>query len=140
MDTLRKYSTNKNLLIAGILIVVLIIASYSYSCGCGKKLEFFDASGNVLNLKVFYADWCGHCKRAKPEFERLRDTLTNTPQKINGQTVGIQLINEADNKDAVAKYKVKGYPSIILDTGDNQVSYNGERTSKSIIEWMTSQF
>ena len=30
---------------------------------------------NKVNILFFYADWCGHCKTFKPEFQKFQDTL-----------------------------------------------------------------
>jgi len=140
MENLQKLLTTKNLLIVGTLLVALIVASYFYSCKCGSKSEYFSnpSSGNI-NLKVFYADWCGHCNAAKPEFTTLEQTLTDSPT-INNKTVGIQLVNEADSRPVVDEYGVKGYPTIILDQGNGyRVPYNGERKAQSIMDWIGQQ-
>ena len=140
MENLQKLLTTKNLLIVGALLVALIVASYFYSCKCGSKSEYFSnpSSGNI-NLKVFYADWCGHCNAAKPEFTTLEQTLTDSPT-INSKTVNVQLVNEADSQPVVAEYGVKGYPTIILDQGNGyRVPYNGERKAQSIMDWIGQQ-
>ena len=137
MENLQKLLTTKNLLIVGVLLVALIVASYFYSCKCGSKSEYFSnpSPGNI-NLKVFYADWCGHCNAAKPEFTTLEQTLTDSPT-INSKTVNVQLVNEAEHSGMVAEYGVKGFPTIILDKGNgNKISYNGARKAQSIMEWL----
>jgi len=140
MENLQKLLTTKNLLIVGVLLVALIAASYFYSCKCGSKSEYFsNPAPSGINLKVFYADWCGHCNAAKKEFNTLNQTLTTSPT-INNKTVGIQLVNEADDAAAVAEYAVKGYPTIILDQGNGyRVPYNGERKAQSIMDWIGQQ-
>ena len=140
MENLQKLLTTKNLLIVGALLVALIVASYFYSCKCGSKSEYFsNPAPSGINLKVFYADWCGHCNAAKPEFTALEQTLTDSPT-INNKTVDVQLVNEAEHGDIVAEYGVKGYPTIILDQGNGyRVPYNGERKAQSIMDWIGQQ-
>jgi thiol-disulfide isomerase/thioredoxin len=38
------------------------------------KIEAFNNNSNSQPMFVmYYADWCGHCKRTKPEFQKLMD-------------------------------------------------------------------
>ena len=72
---------------------------------------------------IFFAPWCGHCKQAKPEFEK---AVAN-----GGGKVVMVDATVPDNKKLVEKYNVKGFPTIMK----GNVSYNGARKEDDIIDF-----
>ena len=75
-----------------------------------------ESGGNTAELLFFYADWCPHCKTAKPIWNDLQSEYEN--KTINGYTVVFTEVNcyeetaEVDNM--MNKYSVEGYPTIKL--------------------------
>ena len=80
---------------------------------------------------MYYAEWCGHCKRAKPEFKKLMDNYKGN--------IKLLLIDaEAkENADLVKEQKISGFPTIrtypngISETFDD---YSGERTYTNFVQ------
>ena len=89
-------------------------ASFDKDVSGGKKLVWF------------YADWCGHCKRMKKEW----DTASN---KVNGKMVKIDLGDDnSETQKITEKYNIKGFPTILLlHNGEKQDEYNNERTAEA---------
>jgi len=87
-------------------------------------------------LVMFYAPWCGHCKRLKPEFEKSSgDLLANDPPvhlvKVDCTEAG---------KDTCGRFEVKGYPTLkIFRGGELSSDYNGPREAAGITKFMRSQ-
>jgi protein disulfide isomerase family A protein 3 len=87
-------------------------------------------------LVMFYAPWCGHCKRLKPEFEKAGgDLLANDPP------VSLVKVDCTEGgKDTCGKFEVKGYPTLkIFRNGELSADYNGPREAAGIIKFMKSQ-
>ena len=78
----------------------------------------------------FYAPWCGHCKTAKPEFEKLM-------QMAKGKA---HMIDCDSHQEIAQKYDVKGFPTIRYypngPKNGNPREYNGNRTAEDMMNFM----
>ena len=92
-----------------------------------SKYDSVDADGNVL---IFYANWCGHCNKAKSEFQK-------AVEKGDGKIIMIDA-DEPGAKELKEKYSIKGFPSIIKVSNGNYVKYQGERTADDILSFLNN--
>jgi len=93
--------------------------------------EHFDSS--PMTLKLFYADWCGHCKRFKPTFD---NELPKALQKAN-LPCKLVSVNADKSPELVKKYNVQGFPTVILENAKGQTKvYNGNRTAQDIVKFL----
>jgi len=99
--------------------------------------EGFSGGTPKGELLIVKAEWCGHCKRAKPEFQRL---VRASPIKLqDGSEVTVRMLDEKDNKQEVQQLGVQGYPTIkFVPTGAAAVDYNGERTHDGVMSFLQS--
>ena len=88
---------------------------------------------NQASLKMFYVDWCGHCKNLKPVFEgELSDAV-----KQEGLPCKLEMINCEDNVEEAKKYNIRGYPTVIFENEKNDiVEYQGERTANALVQFI----
>ena len=77
---------------------------------------------NNLNMVLFYAPWCGHCKSLMPHWNKLEQNYNN--QTINGRKINIVKINCDENTQIATQYDIQGYPTVKLLSIDN----NGKPT------------
>lgn len=101
----------------------------------GRQYEGFeDSSKKVVVCK---ADWCGHCKKAAPEFEK----MAAAPMTLkDGSKVPVQILDADRDKEELKKYTIKGFPTILVVDGANQTEYPGERTHDGVLNFLNSNY
>jgi thiol-disulfide isomerase/thioredoxin len=82
---------------------------------------------NITNdtVLIFYAPWCGHCKKSMNDFKKAASIG-------NGK---IMLINSDQEPETIKKYNVRGFPTIMKGNGE---IYTGSRDVSSIVEFANS--
>jgi len=91
----------------------------------------FDETVNKqpIMLVEFFAPWCGHCKKLKPEYEQAARLLK--PEGIPLATVDATV-----EKDIAKKYDVTGYPTLKIFRNGKVSEFKGGRTSHDIVSTM----
>ncbi|KAI7744121.1 hypothetical protein M8C21_030371 [Ambrosia artemisiifolia] len=79
-----------------------------------------------LWMVEFFAPWCGHCKKLAPEWKKAAKNLQGK--------VKLGHVNCDDEKSLMSRYKVQGFPTILVFGADkeNPITYEGARTASAI--------
>ena len=100
--------------------------------------EGFNNVDNQVVVRMFYVDWCGHCKTTKPHFKSFKDSNDGT--QINGKDIKIEMINCEENEvnaKLAESMNVEGYPTILADINGNISNFNyGNRTEDNFLLWL----
>jgi len=133
-------------LILALIIVLAILrpASPYLNFGFGVSAHIGDLKGSVHfeafdnsqpSFIMYYAEWCGHCKRTKPEFKKLMESY-NGPVKL------MMVDCEAkENSQLVKEQGIKGFPTIRYypsGLGENYQEYSGNRTAFDFNQYLNS--
>lgn len=99
----------------------------------GTRHMFYEgfASGTKPEFIMFGTEWCGYCKKAKPEFE-----------KLSTMTTGVQtrFVDCDKDKASMQGYQIDGYPTFYLNTAQGTpVKYTGDRTASAMASWLKQQ-
>jgi len=131
--------TPKNLPRIIILLIVLAILYFVYTTFLKENFEGFETDSKNLEdqvnsgtkLVLFYADWCGHCKKIKPVWDE-------TAKEVNTDEVKMIKVNCGEGTDedqrVMKKYSIDGYPTIIKFVDGKATLYQGDRDSDSFKE------
>ncbi|KAJ0801430.1 putative protein disulfide-isomerase [Helianthus annuus] len=79
-----------------------------------------------LWMVEFFAPWCGHCKKLAPEWKKAAKNLQGK--------VKLGHVNCDDEKSLMSRYKVQGFPTILVFGADKEspITYEGARTASAI--------
>lgn len=93
----------------------------------GFEFEAFDnqESANQPLFAMYFAEWCGHCKRAMPHFDKL---IESPPKGIKVLKIDSE---DKQNADLIKSQDIKGFPTIRYypkGLGSDYKEYDGERT------------
>ena len=91
---------------------------------------------NEARLYFFYTNWCGHSKKAMPEWEKIEKS-SGYFGKTHVKFVAVDA--EADQETATL-YDVNAYPTVLLETPDGIVPYGKAVTAKGLKEFLIGQF
>jgi thiol-disulfide isomerase/thioredoxin len=119
----------KIIIVISVLFILLVVVRLSNDNIDG----FEDSSKSVIICK---ADWCGHCKKAAPEFDKLKSA---SPISLkNGTKATVKILDADQDKSEISKYKVRGYPTILIQNGSDVIEYPGERTHSGVLDFLNS--
>lgn len=125
-------------------IKLVLLLSVVYLCRAAEEdvLDLTDSDfSSVLSqhdtaLVMFYAPWCGHCKRLKPEYALAAGILKGDDPPVTLAKVDCT----EGGKSTCEQYSVSGYPTLkIFRKGENSQEYNGPRESNGIVKFMRAQ-
>ncbi|XP_010754167.1 protein disulfide isomerase family A, member 8 [Larimichthys crocea] len=107
-------------------------------CARRHVLELGDADFDYLAaehetmLVMFYAPWCGHCKKLAPEFEKAATRLKGTVQ--------LAKVDCTAHSETCGHFGVSGYPTLkIFRNGRDSAPYDGPRSADGIYQYMKKQ-
>jgi thiol-disulfide isomerase/thioredoxin len=134
------------------LFIILVIYLYYQYVKPATKANFtsnseYNETGSgsgsgsgEAELMLFYADWCPHCKTAKPIWEELKSEYEN--KKINGYTVmftDVNCTNESPEIESLMnKYKIEGFPTIKLLKNGQIIEYDAKPSKTTLVEFLNT--
>jgi thiol-disulfide isomerase/thioredoxin len=92
-----------------------------------KKLTMIGGGEEKLDVFLFKAEWCGHCKAFKPTWELLENQFK---KKYNFHTYDYE-----SNKKEIEEWQIQGFPTIIAKKGKTASEYRGPRNIDSLVEF-----
>jgi len=137
------------------ILVVLLIILFSYvGYNVYKKYykdvvevkQFSDVANTNTRKKdaqvlFFFADWCPHCRKAKPEWEQFKEEYDG--KEVNEYAISCQQIDCTDDKNQktatlIKQYKIESYPTIIMLVGENKIDYDAKVTKDGLEQLVLS--
>ena len=154
MDYLNKAKTvasgllqNKKFLFILVAVLVFIgLAYYVYVYHISPKLnpayvpnnEFVqeDGASETAELYLFYTEWCPHCKKAKPIWQKLKEEYDQ--KQVNGITVYFREVDCDKDEETAEKFGIEGYPTIKLIKGNQIIEYDAKPDYETLVEFLNT--
>lgn len=134
-----------------IVLAILIGIAYYFLVYRKNNMEPFEYSINrepssssdsnkEAELLFFFADWCPHCIKAKPEWNSMRTEYDG--KTINGYIIKFKEVNCTTETEEVEKmvdkYKVEGYPTVKLLKDGQVIEYDAKVTKSTMEEFLNT--
>lgn len=146
----RINSTTWIIIAAIIIFIIFAIVYYYYYVAPKMKASYKPNSEQITNdgtsqgksaeLLFFYADWCPHCKAAKPIWNDLKSEYQN--KTINGYQVIFTEVDcsteTADVERMMNQYNVEGYPTIKLLKDGQVIEYDAKPTKETLTQFLNT--
>jgi thiol-disulfide isomerase/thioredoxin len=117
------------LYIVAVAAVAYAVYYYFNSTDADDKYVQMGGATDVPTLTLYYAPWCGHCKRFMPEWEKVEAAL-----KGRGDII-VRRVNGDESPEEMKANKVTGFPTIIMSDGSRKFVYDGKRDAPSVLDF-----
>jgi hypothetical protein len=115
--------------------IILAIIAVSYYVFMNNNKENF-TSDRKIKVYNFNTTWCGWSKKFQPEWNKFSEKIKTLDNKDEYDVKDIKcddIENDAQLKALTKKYKVQGYPHIVIENTDgNMMPYKGERIAEEL--------
>lgn len=134
------------------LLILLGASYYAYYYIVSPRLKPSYVANNELKpvgqspgdkeaeLILFYADWCPHCKTAKPEWNEVKEQYNG--KTLKGYTILFTEVNcttetpEVEQK--MGQYKIEGFPTVKLLKDGQVVEFDAKPTKSNLDQFLNS--
>jgi len=94
---------------------------------------------NNCKIVLYHANWCGHCIRFMPEWQRLKQNFTQFNDGQNNTIlVNYENYEDTSNKEQISEARVTGFPTIHIKFNGLE-EYKGERNADAIARYIKSK-
>ena len=119
-----------------IIIVVIVALAFIWVWnrinmkeGFSKDSDAKPSDSHTLTCTMYYVQWCGHCKTAKPEWAKFVDAFNG--KMINGTKILVTSIDCEKYPEIAKKQNINGYPTFKFELDEKELHFDGERTFDS---------
>ena len=149
-DILRKYIRPYYyyIIFTVVFIIFLVVGIYWYKRQKSQTQNRFKDVANQnrrnqqSNIYFFFADWCPHCKRAKPEWDAFKSQYNGT--QVNGYQINCVEVDcssdspSSEVKASMNKFNVTSFPTVKLVKDDTTIDFESKITRTSLASFVNT--
>jgi len=99
-----------------------------------ELMEGMESGNKQAEVLFFFADWCPHCKKAKPIVQEVKNKYDK--QTINNHSIRFTYVdctNETqESKRLLEQYEIEGFPTLLLKVKNNVTKYEESPTKSDL--------
>lgn len=126
------------LIIICIVIILAVLGLYYYYSNTEQFENTNEELTHTVDLMYFFTDWCGYCKKAKPEWSKIVEYLDSN--KINNYKVHCVEYNcttQSSEIEAIMdKYIIDGFPTLKLRINGNIKTFDSTLTKDNVMVFL----
>jgi len=77
---------------------------------------------------MFYAPWCGHCKKLEPIWHQVS-------QSLHSSNIRVSKVDCTRFPSVASEYNVKGFPTLLLLKNGEVFQYKGDRSREPLVDY-----
>jgi len=105
-----------------------------------EKIGENNSSNKYAEIYLFHANWCPHCKAAKPIWEDVKSKYNN--KVINGYTVIMTDIDcteeTSESSEMMDKFNIEGFPTIKMVKNNQIVEFDAKPTKPNLEQFINT--
>jgi len=126
-----KNKTHYCILIICLGIVLMMFINSRLSKNNKEKMTDTNTSHEI---RMYYAEWCGHSRAMLPAWNDFENDVTNTRSDLNAVKVN------CEETDICSNYPIPGYPTVILHKNDGSMKmYVGDRSREDLMRFVVQE-
>lgn len=116
-----------------IKLLFMLFTVYLSITNASRVLELTDKFADIRRegdnwLVMFYAPWCGHCKRLEPIWGHVAQSLYRT-------NIRVGRVDCTRFTSLATEFSIQGFPTIKFIKNDEEHNFHGDRTKDDIINF-----
>ena len=148
-NILSNFKSTKFIVSIILVVLFIVVAVYVYRNYLSNIItpkyvankEFIPESevakqNKQADLYFFYTNWCPYCKKALPEWNKLKEKLENGT--IKDYKVKFYEIDCEKNKELAEQQKIEGYPTIKLMVNGQTIEYDAKPNYDTLMQFLNS--
>jgi len=151
---ISKPTVKQQLMIGGVVVVFLFLTYFIYvkyvvplinkrdSANLEHNTQKDGIQQKNVEVMFFFADWCPHCTKAKPHWNKLKSSETVGKGKVvNGYSILYTEVDCTNDKDPAVqeklnKFKVEGFPTIKLIKGNEVIEFDAQPETETLEQFI----
>lgn len=140
-DYVKPFQTHLVTLFVILIFVMATLLAYKwYIKPTVENLNAADISNDnkresEVQMYLFSADWCPHCKRAKPEWDEFSKNYSN--KKVGTYNITPIAVDCSEGDDPlIQKYSIDGYPTVLMIKDGQRVDYDAKITLDNLSKFV----
>jgi thiol-disulfide isomerase/thioredoxin len=144
------FAPYKTFILSVILFIFFAVFGYYMYTQYGSSVvnketdDIYNAADpKTATIYFFYADWCPHCKKAKPiwaNFKNNYDGKTVNGNKLKVVSVDCTNAEAPETANMIDRFDIKSYPTIKIQFGDQMYEFDAKITPENLEQFVHYDF